>query len=129
MAVLFEMATIRRCAEVVVTPRPDPRPLGGRAAVKPELAAFGIPTLRPALGRVLPELLPAVDGQIQQSVRRCHQFVATAGGPVGLVDLVTVPEITDQDAEVPVCDQPFYGGLRHREPGSGPAHEVAIPRA
>src|SRR5436190_16302627 len=52
---------IRRGTEVVVASGPDPRPLGGRAAVQPELPAFGIPMLRPALRRVLPELLPTVD--------------------------------------------------------------------
>src|SRR5262245_50735597 len=118
MAVLLGMATIRRCAEVVVVPGPDPRPLGGWTAVQPKLATCGTPTLRPAFRRVLPELLPAVDGQIQQSVRGCHQFVAAAGGPVGLVDLVIVPEIADQDAEVAVRDQPVYGVLRHRVPGN-----------
>src|SRR5947208_4622277 len=51
-----------RRAEVVVAPGPDPRPLGGRAAVQPKLATSGTPTLRPALGRVLPELLPPVHG-------------------------------------------------------------------
>src|SRR5207237_3201957 len=111
MVVLLGMATIRRRAEVGVAPGPEPRPLGGRAAVQPELATFGTPMLRPALGRVLPELLPAVDRQIQQSVRRCHPFVAAARGPVRLVDLATVPEIADQDAEVPVGDQPVHGVL------------------
>jgi len=41
---------VREVTEVVVAPGTDPRPLGGRAAVGPELAAFGIPVLRPALG-------------------------------------------------------------------------------
>ena len=35
MAVLLGMATIRRCAEVVVAPGPDPRPLGGRTRTAP----------------------------------------------------------------------------------------------
>src|SRR5258708_2771819 len=116
-------------AEVVGASGGKPGPLGGRAAVQPHLVTFGIPPLRPALGRVLPELLPAVGGQIQESVRRCHHFIAAAGGPVGLEDLVTVSEIADQDAEVPVCDQLVHGILRHRVPGNGPAHEVAIARA
>src|SRR5665647_368414 len=87
----------RRRAEVVVAPGLDPWPTGGRAAIQPKLATFGTPTLRPALGRVLPELLPAVDSQIQQSVRRCRHFIAAAGGSAGLEDLVTIPEIADQD--------------------------------
>jgi len=128
LAVLLGMATIRRCAEVVVAPGPDPRPLGGRTPVQPELATLGTPTLRPTLRRVLPELLPTVDGPIQQPVRRCHHFVAAAAGPVGLEDLVPVSEIASQDAEVPICDQPVHGVLRHRVPGNGIAHEVAIPR-
>jgi hypothetical protein len=33
-------ATIRRCAEVVVAPGPDPRPLSGRAAVQPKLSTY-----------------------------------------------------------------------------------------
>lgn len=85
--------------------------------------------LRPAVRRALPELLPAVDGQLQQSVRRCHRFVAPAGGPVHLVDPVTVPELASQDAEVPVCDLPVHGVLRYRVPANGIAPEVAIPRA
>jgi hypothetical protein len=40
MAVLLRMATIRRCAEVVVAPGPDPRPLSGRAAVQPKLSTY-----------------------------------------------------------------------------------------
>src|SRR6266567_6594027 len=128
MAVLLGIATIRRCAEVVVAPGLDPRPLGGRATVQPELATFGTPMPRPAVGRVLPELLPGVDGPIQQSVRRCHHFVAPAGGPIGLEDLVTVSEIADQDAEAPVCNQSVHGVRWHRVPGNGVAHELAIPR-
>src|SRR6266702_7338872 len=116
-------------AKVVGASGGKPGPLGGRAAVQPHLVTFGIPPLRPALGRVLPELLPAVGGQIQESVRRCHHFIAAAGGPVGLEDLVTVSEIADQDAEVPVCDQLVHGVLRHRVPGNGPAHEVAVTDA
>ena len=85
--------------------------------------------MRPASRRVLPELLPTVDGQIQESVRRCHHFIAAAGGPVGLEDLVTVSEIADQDAEVPVCDQLVHGVLRHRVPRDVPPHEVAVTDA
>ena len=85
--------------------------------------------LRPSLGRVLPELLPAVDGAVEQSVRRCHRLVAAAGGPVGLVDLVAVAEVAGQDAEVPVGEQRDHGFLRHRVPGSRVAHEVAVARA
>src|SRR4051794_17963984 len=84
-------------------------PLGGRPAVEPKLFTEGVPPLRPAFGRVLPKLLSPIDSQIQQPVRRCHQFVAAAGRPVGLVDRVTVAEITDQDAEMPICDQPVDG--------------------
>jgi hypothetical protein len=40
----------------------------------------------------------AVDGPIQQAVRRCHHLVAPAGGPVSLEDLVTVPEIASRSA-------------------------------
>ena len=111
--------SVRHCAEVVVVPGPDPRPLGGRAAVQPKLATLGAPTLRPALGRVLPGLLPAVDGQIQQSVRRRHQFVAAAGGPVGLVDLVTVSEIAR-----PGCRS---AGLRSTGPRSPAAPSTREP--
>src|SRR5260221_14185772 len=93
-----------------------PAPLGSGTSVHAKLATFGTPPLRPALGRVFPGLLPAVGGQIQESVRRCHHFIAAAGGPVGLEDLVTVSEIADQDAEVPVCDQLVHGVLRHRVP-------------
>src|SRR3954447_10053815 len=119
------MAAGRR-AEVVVASGLDPRPLGGWAAVQPELATFGTPALRPALGRVLPELLTAVGRQVEQSVRWRHYFVAAAGGPVGFVDLVTVPEIADQDAEVPVGDQPVHRLRWHRVPRDRPPHEVAI---
>src|SRR5712692_6837219 len=106
----------------------DRRPLGGRAAVQPHLATLGTPALRPALGRILPELLPAVDGPIQQSVRRCHHFVAPAAGPIGLEDLATVSEIARQDAEVPVSNQPVREVRWHRVPGNGVAHELAMPR-
>jgi hypothetical protein len=41
MTVPLGMATILRRAEVVVAPGPDPRPLGGRAAVQQELATLG----------------------------------------------------------------------------------------
>jgi hypothetical protein len=58
-------------AEVVGASGRQPGPLGCGTSVRAELfAASASPPLRPASGRVLPELLPAVHGQIQQSVRR-----------------------------------------------------------
>ncbi len=116
-------------AKVVGASGGKPGPLGCGTSVHAKLATFGTPPLRPALGRVFPGLLPAVGGQIQESVRRCHHFIAAAGGPVGLEDLVTVSEIADQDAEVPVCDQLVHGVLRHRVPRDVPPHEVAVTDA
>src|SRR5712692_2289127 len=116
-------------AEVVGASGRQPGPLGGGTSVRGELAAPASPPLRPALGRVLPELLPAVGGQIQESVRRCHHFIAAPGGPVGLEDLVTVSEIAGQDAEMPVCGQLVHGVLRHRVPRNIPTHEVTVTDA
>lgn len=54
-------------AQVVIPPGPDPRPLRGRPAIQPERRPIArAPVLLPALGRVLPELLPAEDRPVEQ---------------------------------------------------------------
>src|SRR5260370_14472023 len=98
-------------AKVVGASGGKPGPLGCGTSVHAKLATFGTPPLRPALGRVFPGLLPAVGGQIQESVRRCHHFIAAPRGPVCLQALVTVSDSADPDSEVPLCDQ-----LGHRVP-------------
>src|SRR5258708_21183270 len=57
-------------AEVVGASGRQPGPLGGGTSVRAELATFGTPPLRPALGRVYPGLLPTIHRHVYQSVRR-----------------------------------------------------------
>src|SRR6266566_303950 len=84
------------------------------------------PSVRPASRRVLPRLLSPIDGQIQESVRRCHHFIAAPGGPVGLEHTVPVPQVAYQHTKL---GEQSGGCVLRRVPGNGPAHEVAIARA
>ena len=116
-------------AKVVGASGGKPGPLGDGTSVCAEMSvASASPPLRPANGRVFPGLLPAVGGQIQESVRRCHHFIATAGGPVSLEHTVPVPQVAYQRAN-PAPGEQGVGAVLHRVPGNGPAHEVAIARA
>ena len=94
----------------------EPRPLRDRPpgvrGPSGYVGAVGVrpthPLLRPARRRLLPCLLPAIDGPIeQQAVARCHHLDPAPVRPVGLEDPLTLAQIEDQveAVEGPACEQ------------------------
>src|SRR5262249_18010032 len=61
-------------------------PLGGGTSINAEIL-LAFESLRPAGRRVLPGLLPPVDGQVEQAIAVVHRFDAAPRRPVGLEDI------------------------------------------
>lgn len=92
-------------AEVVVVSSSEPRPLGDRSPADPRSDGQGLPLfgpelvavapvpLRPALGRVFPELLAAVDSHIGHPVADTHRLAPAAGGPIRLEHVIAVAQV------------------------------------
>src|SRR5690349_15435007 len=85
-------------AEVVGAASREARPLRDWPPVETELLRHRRPApdrLRPALRRVLPRLLAAVDGPVEHQEAVPHHLVAAPGGPGRLEHAVTVPQVAD----------------------------------
>src|SRR5215470_18734164 len=83
-------------ADLVGVPGGQPRPLGGGAAAEAELPAVQRERPRPALRGVLPRLLAAVQGDVEQPVAGRPRLRRPARAPVGLVDpVVVITQVTD----------------------------------
>src|SRR5580658_84378 len=71
------------------------RPLwfpGGRAGFGPRNCAL----LGPTCGRVLPRLLPPVDGQVEQVIVVIHHLDTAACRPISLEDLGSLSQVADE---------------------------------
>src|ERR1700723_505160 len=64
-------------AEIVRMPGLHARPLNDGASIR-TVIMFAFRLLRPADGRVLPPLLPPIDGQVEQTVTVVHCFDTAA---------------------------------------------------
>lgn len=81
----------------------------------------------PRVQRTRQLLLEAFMALVQEK-RTIHSISIQEIAMRATVSRATFSERADQDTEMPPCDQQVYGALRHRVPGSGPAHEVVIAR-
>src|SRR5580765_277774 len=81
-------------SQVVRIPGLQARPLGGGTSIGTHtLLAF--PPLWPADGRVLPSLLPPVDGQVEQPVVVVHRLDAAHPRPVSLEDIGSLAQVAN----------------------------------
>src|SRR5262249_7676284 len=101
--------------------RPDARagPLCGRAAILAPEVVGRVPW--PALRGVLPDLLPAIDGHVEQLERRHDRFGAAAGRLVREEDAV-VP--TEETGDVATAGDGGVVDAIGRVPRMGVAHEL-----
>src|SRR5207237_3896045 len=115
---------------VVGVPGLEARPLGDGASI----ATVGVLAFRllwPAGGRILPRLLPPVDGQVEQPIAVIHRLDAAPGRPVSLEDIGSLSQVAnDVHHAHPASNQESV----ERIPGSRipryfPAHEVAVAGA
>src|SRR6202034_4068365 len=86
---------------------------------------------RPAGRRLLPLLLPPVDGQVEQWVAVAHHFDAATRRPIGLEDLGALAQVADDmhSADPPSHQERLQRTPGRRVPGLAPAHELAVPGA
>src|SRR5262245_16655593 len=82
-------------SEVVGMPGFQARPLGGGASVGPH-AMLAFPPLWPAVGRVLPCLVPPVDSQIEQPVAVVHRLDAAHPGPISFEDFGFLSQVANE---------------------------------
>src|ERR1700674_1831790 len=80
-------------SEVVRIPGLQSRPLGGGTSIGTQ-RVHNVP-LRPAGRRVLPRLLPPVDGQVEQPIVVIHHLDATNCGPVSLEDTGSLSQVAN----------------------------------
>src|SRR5947209_711890 len=81
-------------AQIVGIPGLQARPLGDGTSIGTEVLLAFKP-LRPAGRRVLPRLLPAVDGQVEQPVAVIHRLDAAYRRPVGLEDVGSFSQVAN----------------------------------
>ena len=118
-------------AEVIGAAGGEAGPLRDRPPVETEgLTVAALERLWPALGRVLPRLLAAVDGHVEHPVAVPHHLAPAAGGPVRLEHAVAVAQVAGLHPEVAARRRSRSSGLLgHGVPRHLPAHEVAVPVA
>src|SRR3982074_278512 len=81
-------------SQVVRIPGLQARPLGGGTSIGTDtLLAF--PPLWPAGRRVLPRLLPPVDGQVEQPIAVIHRLDAASRRPVSLEDIGFLSQVAN----------------------------------
>jgi hypothetical protein len=81
-------------SQVVRIPGLQTSPLGGGTSIRTgSLLAFK--PLWPACRRVLPRLLPSVDGQVEQPVAVIHRLDAAPRRPVSLEDLGSLSQVAN----------------------------------
>src|SRR5215831_8639687 len=80
--------------QVVRIPGPQARPLSDGTSIDSEILLAFKP-LWPIGRRVLPRLLPPVDGQVEQSIAVIHRFDAANCGPVSLEDIGSPPQVAN----------------------------------
>ena len=91
-------------AEVVGASGLPARPLGGGTSIGTDIL-LAFKTLWPAGRRVLPRLLPSVDGQVEQPLAVIHRLDSATYRPVSLEDLGSLAQVAN-DASCPPGVQP-----------------------
>src|SRR6476619_191300 len=88
-AVILAQQLLSGPTEVVRMPRLQARPLGGGTSLGTRIL-LAVKSLRPAARRVLPHLLPPIDGQVKQPIAVIHRLDAAPRRPVSLEDIGSV---------------------------------------
>src|SRR6516225_2370104 len=110
-------------------PDVEARPLGDGTPIGTEVLLACKP-LWPAGRRVLPLLLPPVDGQVEQPVAVIHRLAAASRRPISLEDLGSLSQVAnDVHHAHPTSNQEDVARDLSRVPGHLPTHEVAVPGA
>ena len=81
-------------AQIVRMPGVEARPLGDGTSIGTEVLLACKP-LWPAGRRVLPLLLPPVDGQVEQPVAVIHRLAAASRRPISLEDLGSLSQVAN----------------------------------
>ena len=95
------------------------------------VAVLALRPLWPAGRRVLPPLLPPVDGQVEQRVAIAHHLDAAPRRPVCLEDFGSLSQVANDvhHADPASNQESVERVLLGRIPRHLPAHEVAVPGA
>jgi hypothetical protein len=117
-------------SQVVRISGPQARPLDDGTSIG-TVIMLAVRPLWPAGRRVLPPLLPPVDGQVEQPVAIIHRLDATPRCPVGLEDIRSLSQVAnDVHHAHPTSNQESVERVgRGRVPRHLPAHEIAVPGA
>src|SRR5919197_2978232 len=100
IAISFRMAnyilhqSFSRGTQVVGMPGLQARPLGGGTSIGTHML-LALSRLWPAGRRVLPRLLPPVDGQVEQTVAVIHRLDAATRGPARLEDIGSSSQVAN----------------------------------
>src|ERR1700733_3313453 len=113
-------------SQVVRIPGLEARPLGGGAS----FAAGKILAFKPAGRRVFPQLLTAVDGQVEQPIAIIHRLDAAYRRPVSLEDIGALSQVAnDMHHARSASNQEGVARAHGRVPWHFPSHEFAVPGA
>src|ERR1017187_1732084 len=115
--------------EVVGMPGLQARPLGkGTSFGTHRVLAFWL--LRPAGRRILPPLLPPVDGQVEQPIAIVHRLHAAYRRPVSLEDFGSLSQVANDIHPIHLAsNQESVERDLGRVPRHFPPHEGALPAA
>jgi hypothetical protein len=115
------------CSQVVGIAGLQARPLDDGTSID-TVRVFAFRLLWPAGRRVLPRLLPPIDGQVEQPVAVVHCLDAAPRRPVCLEDIGFLSQVAnDVHHADPASDQErVQRALLSRVPRHRPAHEVAV---
>src|SRR5215472_13138538 len=123
------MRSLALVAQVVGASGFETGALGGGTSVGTGILLAFKP-LWPAGRRVLPRLLPPVDGQIEQPIADIHCLDAATCRPVSLKDIGSLPQVAnDVHPARPAPNQEGVERVLGRVPRHLPAHEVAVAGA
>src|SRR5438034_9167507 len=103
------------------------RPLGGGTSIGTEILLAFKPSW-PAGRRVLPLLLPPVDGQVEQPIAVIHRLDAANCGPVSLEDIGSLSQVAnDVHHAHPAANQEGVKPVLGRVPPHLPAPDTPVP--
>src|ERR1700720_2412014 len=123
------LRSVLASAQIVRMPGLQARPLGGGTSIGTG-NLLALKPLWPAGRRVLPRLLPPVDGHVEQPVAVIHRLDAAYRRPVSLEDIGSFSEVAnDVHHAHPASNQEGVERALGRVPRHLPTHEVAVPGA
>ena len=128
--VLHFVSELKAGSQVVRIPGLQARSLGSGTPVDTDML-FAFEPLWPAGRRVLPRLLPPVDGQVEQPVAVVHRLNAAPRRSISFEDFGSLSQVANDvhHAHPPSNQESVERVLGGRVPRHFPAHEVAVPDA